>query len=208
MVLPPASPEDVAGLPADVALAHAFVNTLDLREYRVHGRRMLSGDTWDGPEALGRWLREHRLLTSEGPISAAELERALRLRMVLRESTRQPLPCDATGQSDGAPTTLTGFPLLAATGAGIGVRLTPAGSGVDAALSRVLISAVDLSARGLWARMKMCLATDCQWIFFDRSRPGRGRWCSPELCGNRMKTRSYRQRQGSHGPVGQPRAEA
>jgi len=67
---------------------------------------------------------------------------------------------------------------------------------VDAALGRILITAVNLSARGLWARLKMCPATDCQWIFFDRSRPGRGRWCSPDLCGNRLKKRSYRQRQG------------
>jgi len=196
VALPPAGPDDVAGLPADVALAHAFVNSLDLRAYRVHGRRMQSSDAWDTPQALGRWLREHRLLTGEAPVSAADLSHARRLRVVLRDSTRQPPPGDAAGRADDVATTLTGFPLLASAGPGTGIRLTSPGQGVDAALARILITAVNLSARGLWARLKMCPATDCQWIFFDRSRPGRGRWCSPDLCGNRLKKRSYRQRQG------------
>ena len=196
MALPPAGPDDVAGLPADVALTHAFVNSLDLRAYRVHGRQMQSSDAWDTPQALGQWLREHRLFTGEAPVSAADLSHARRLRVVLRDSTRQPPPGDTVGRADDATTTLTGFPLLASARPGTGIRLTSPDQGVDAALARILITAVDLSARGLWARLKMCPATDCQWIFFDRSRPGRGRWCSPDLCGNRLKKRSYRQRQG------------
>lgn len=197
MTLPPDGPEDVAGLPADVAIAHAFVNSLDLRAYRVHGRQMQGSDAWDTPQALGRWLREHRLLTDEAPVSAADLIHARRLREVLRDSTRQPPPGDAPGRAGDPTTTLVGFPLLASAGPGTGIRLTSPGQGTDAALGRILITAADLSARGLWARLKMCPATDCQWIFYDRSRPGRARWCSPDLCGNRQKTRAYRQRQGS-----------
>jgi len=196
VALPPAGPDDVAGLPADVALTHAFVNSLDLRAYRVHGRQMQSSDAWDTPQALGQWLREHRLLTGEAPVSAADLSHARRLRVVLRDSTRQPPPGDTAERADDVTTTLTGFPLLASARPGTGIRLTSPDQGVDAALARILITAVDLSARGLWARLKMCPATDCQWVFFDRSRPGRGRWCSPDLCGNRLKKRFYRQRQG------------
>jgi len=202
---PPSGPGDVAGLPADVALAHAFVNTLDLRAYRVHGRQMHGGDAWDTPQALAGWLREHRLLTGDAPVTAADLGRARRLRAVLRDSTRQPPPGDATGRAGGVTTTLTGFPLLASAGPGTGIRLTSPDRGADAALTRVLITAAELSARGLWARLKMCPATDCQWIFFDRSRPGRGRWCSPDLCGNRLKKRAHRQRQRPH--PGQPEAD-
>ncbi|WP_425288558.1 CGNR zinc finger domain-containing protein [Streptomyces melanosporofaciens] len=33
---------------------------------------------------------------------------------------------------------------------------------------------------------------DCQWVHYDNSRPGRARWCSPQLCGNRTKTQAYR----------------
>ena len=47
---------------------------------------------------------------------------------------------------------------------------------------------------GTWSRLKVCAADDCRWIFYDRTKPGRGRWCEPELCGNRVKTRAYRER--------------
>lgn len=195
MALPPDSPEDVPGLPPDVALAHAFVNSLDLRTYRVHGRRMQRSDAWETPQALERWLRGHALLTGTAPATTADLGHARDLRLVLRNSTRQPLS-DDDGREEGM-TTLTSFPFIASVGSGTGVRLIPLGEGLDAALSRVLIVAAELTARGVWTRMKMCPADDCQWIFFDRSRPGRARWCSPELCGNRLKVRAHRQRQGS-----------
>ena len=198
MVLPPPGPDDVAGLPADVALAHAFVNTLDLRQYRVHGRRMQSNDAWDGAESFERWLREHKLLTGEVPVGMADLVHARDLRAILRDSTRQLSPGDVTCSADDVTTTLNRFPLLVTAGPSTGIRLTSPAEGVEAALSAVLITAVDLSARGLWRRMKMCVAADCQWVFFDRSRPCRGRWCSPDLCGNRLKKRAHRQRQEQH----------
>jgi predicted RNA-binding Zn ribbon-like protein len=196
VALPPTGPDDVGGLAPEVALVHAFVNTLDLRAYRVHGRQMHGSDAWDSPQALGRWLYEHSLLTGEAPVSAVGLGHARLLRAVLRDSTRQLPPDGAAYRADDVTTRLTGFPLLASAGPGTGIRLISSGEGADAALGRILITAVDLSARGLWARLKMCPASDCQWIFFDRSRPGRGRWCSPDLCGNRLKKRAYRQRQG------------
>jgi predicted RNA-binding Zn ribbon-like protein len=202
VVLPPENPEDVAGLPPDVAVAHAFVNTLDLRTFRVHGRQMQRSDAWETPQALGRWLREHQLLAGAGSVTTADLDHARRLRAVLRDSTRQLPPGDAAAGGHDV-TALGGFPLLASAGPGTGVRLAPrAGGGVAAALGGVLITAAELTARGLWARMKMCPAADCQWVFFDHSRPGRGRWCSPDLCGNRLKVRAHRQRQGSErGPA-------
>ena len=50
-------------------------------------------------------------------------------------------------------------------------------------------------ARGTWRRLKICAAADCRWVFYDDSRNGAGRWCSMAACGNRVKTRTYRQRQ-------------
>jgi hypothetical protein len=46
------------------------------RAYRVHGRLVQGGDGCDTPQALGRWLREHRLLIGEAPVSAADLGHA------------------------------------------------------------------------------------------------------------------------------------
>lgn len=43
-------------------------------------------------------------------------------------------------------------------------------------------------------RLKTCASDECEWIFFDQSKPANRRWCSSARCGNRAKTRSYRER--------------
>jgi len=48
---------------------------------------------------------------------------------------------------------------------------------------------------GTWARVKACVADDCQWAFYDSSRNRSGRWCDMAVCGNREKVRTYRSRQ-------------
>ena len=45
------------------------------------------------------------------------------------------------------------------------------------------------------SRLRICAAEDCRRAFYDNSRNGLGKWCSTAACGNRMKTRAYRQRQ-------------
>jgi predicted RNA-binding Zn ribbon-like protein len=52
-----------------------------------------------------------------------------------------------------------------------------------------------LSVTARLERLKVCSSEECRRVFFDRSKPGNRRWCSADLCGNRHKTRSYRQRQ-------------
>ncbi|MFI7061534.1 CGNR zinc finger domain-containing protein [Kribbella sp. NPDC050124] len=173
----------MTSLPADVALVHAFVNTLDLREFRRHGERLQPHDALDSPASLRHWLRDHDLI--ENPrVTKANLDQALRLRTAFRESTKQ-TSGDATRLD--LTLTVTVHPTS-------GVALSPYGAGVDAALTRLLLTAADLTTRGLWPRLKMCPADDCHWIFYDQSRPGRARWCSPDRCGNRTKTRAYRER--------------
>ena len=46
------------------------------------------------------------------------------------------------------------------------------------------------------ARIKMCPANDCGWLFLDETKNGRRKWCLMETCGNRAKAaRNYRKRQ-------------
>lgn len=180
-MLPPARPEEVAGLPAGVALIHHFVNTDDRRAFVAHGRRLEANDSLVTPADLRRWLGEHDLLDPAGVADRTHLTRAHDLRSALRRALR----------GDGE--LLLGFPLR--------VRLTARGAepvvlgdAVTVALGRIAVAAVTATADGTWRRLRVCPAPDCQWIFYDRSRPGRARWCSPHLCGNRVKTRAYRRR--------------
>lgn len=52
----------------------------------------------------------------------------------------------------------------------------------------VLTSAQDL------ARVELCPAENCGWLFLDESQNRRRRWCSMETCGNRAKARRHYQR--------------
>jgi predicted RNA-binding Zn ribbon-like protein len=43
-------------------------------------------------------------------------------------------------------------------------------------------------------RIRTCANLDCARLFYDDSRPGRRKWCSPERCGDQARARAYRAR--------------
>lgn len=42
------------------------------------------------------------------------------------------------------------------------------------------------------ARVRACAAEDCDWVFVDRTKAGRRRWCDSRTCGNRARVRRFR----------------
>jgi hypothetical protein len=64
----------------------------------------------------------------------------------------------------------------------------------DDVVGAVLAAASRLAVLGLWDRVKICPADDCRWAFYDRSRNHSRTWCSMQVCGNREKARSWRER--------------
>jgi predicted RNA-binding Zn ribbon-like protein len=85
------------------------------------------------------------------------------------------------------------FPLVAQVRGG-GIKLFPARNDALAGLSAVVGELQAGSAGGALDRLKMCASEECRRVFFDRSKPGTRRWCVSTLCGNRVKTRAYRER--------------
>jgi predicted RNA-binding Zn ribbon-like protein len=71
-------------------------------------------------------------------------------------------------------------------------------SGDDEALDRVLWpiarSAADLLTSNERSQVRQCAADTCSWLFVDRSRTRRRRWCDMKVCGNRAKARRHYQR--------------
>jgi predicted RNA-binding Zn ribbon-like protein len=180
-MLPPAKPEEVTGLPDGIALIHNFVNTNDQRAFVAHGRRLEANDSLATPTDLERWLREHHLLGPDDVADHTHLARAHHLRAALRQAIREPHQV------------LLDFALQVRLTAH-GAELVVLGDPVTVALGQIAAAAVTATVDGTWPRLKVCPAPDCQWVFYDQSRPGRARWCSPQLCGNRMKTQAYRRR--------------
>ncbi len=165
-----------------------FVNTVDLE----HGREELSSGV-----ALARWLSERGLATGGIRAGREDLQRAVEL----REAMRSILSAHRDGSSP--PRSALGTLDRAAQRAQLVLRFGPDGAttlhpqagGVDAALGRLLAIVQEAISQGTWARLKACRQHTCQWAFYDHSKNRSGSWCKMEVCGNRVKARTYRNRQ-------------
>jgi predicted RNA-binding Zn ribbon-like protein len=174
-------------------IVESFLNTVDERSFSRHGVRHTGGDALTTPAQLAAWLAGHGLATPGTRAEADELAAALRLRAALRDSLAL-----RAGQPPGARDpgrvndVLACFPLRLDMQPDGMLRLSAsspaAGVGVIAAI------VADCAASGSWHRLRICAAPDCRWVFYDTSRNGAGRWCSMATCGNRDKTRRYRDR--------------
>jgi predicted RNA-binding Zn ribbon-like protein len=176
---------------ADAELIQEFANTRDRRSFvpRGHAHRDGTKDDLADPLALRDWLAAHDLLAEDADLSDRDHNRVLRLRTALRTAlggNRQ-----AGDDSWSRPFAV---PMRVELDPEHGPRLGTSEHGVDYAIERLSAAALRISLTGEWGRLRACAADDCQWIFYDQSRPGRGRYCSPYSCGNRVKTRAYRQR--------------
>ena len=181
------------------ALAHVydFANTLDLRRFIRHGVRHETGDALQGPADLAAWLTERGLMQNDARLTPAMFEEALRLRASLRDY----LACEPERRHRNAAVlrelndALALLPLAVEASPGRpAMTLRTLRRDALAGLGAVARQLYDGAADGTLDRLKMCASDECRHVFYDRSKPGTRRWCQAALCGNRMKTRAYRQR--------------
>jgi len=67
----------------------------------------------------------------------------------------------------------------------------------DAILHRVAFAAAELLTNRNRRRITVCAGLNCGWLFLDRSRAGRRRWCSEEGCGSHSRIRRFRSKSPS-----------
>ncbi len=60
---------------------------------------------------------------------------------------------------------------------------------IEAAFGPIALAAVRLFTEGDLHRIRECGGHACGWLFYDRSKNNRRRWCEMEVCGNRAKQR-------------------
>jgi predicted RNA-binding Zn ribbon-like protein len=163
-----------------------FVNTYDYEDGR---------DALADPRALTGWMREHGLGHLEA--SAPELRRARELREALHAILRHHSGAELDPAAPRAVDAAADRARLAVVFDEHGhARMEPKAGGVDGALGRLLAAVADAQRDGTWRRLKACMADDCQWAFYDRSRNRSGVWCDMKVCGNRHKVREFRARRG------------
>ncbi|WP_018351756.1 CGNR zinc finger domain-containing protein [Longispora albida] len=189
-------------VPDRLWLVKAFLNSVEIAE--------TGPDDAIALDRFGSWLATQAPLAAElgRPHTAARLAGAIPEAgdLLLARRLRDELRAEAvTHHRGGAPRDPAGLRAVAAE-LPLVVHwpdLVPAGHGARAVLSEVLADIV-LAGEPDWRRMKVCPADDCGWAYYDASKNSSRRWCSMDICGNRSKTKAYRQRQAAHATTATP----
>lgn len=165
----------------DLELVVSFANTFDAEE---------GTDALATPDGLAGWLAEHDFPPAVTP---AQWQRAVAVRDGLRAlalaNNAEPLDEDALAPLNGVSEAV-----LRVRFGGDGATLQARGEGGDSLLARLLAAVARAMAEDTWWRVKACRAETCQYVFYDRSRNRSRAWCSMAICGNRAKSRTFRQR--------------
>jgi predicted RNA-binding Zn ribbon-like protein len=172
--------------PGDLVLVQEFVNTRDIET----GQELL-GD----PDALRQWLTARGLLPRETRLDMSDVDRAIEV----REALRALLLANNGGQLDARAVAvlndLSGRRSLVLRFDSAGrARLEAVDPTLDGPMSSLLGIIFRAMIEGTWPRLKACRKDECHWAFFDRSKNRSGRWCAMAECGNKIKTRVYRER--------------
>jgi len=183
-------------VPDALANLYDFANTLDVRHFTHHGVPHRQNDELKGPDDLVAWMAQRKLVRTGAKITAPMFETALGLRASLRDYLQH----DPAGRRNSSArralnAAIAQFPLYVELGGEAGGKLRPARNDALAGLSELAAALYDGARDGSLDRLKMCAAEECRRVFFDRSKPATRRWCMSTLCGNRIKTRAYRERQ-------------
>jgi predicted RNA-binding Zn ribbon-like protein len=178
----------VRNLENNLNLITEFVNTRDLET---------GTDAIGSPDELAEWLADNELTDDLVEPTDEEQADAVRVREAIRNLLLAHNAVDV--DTEAASRTLEDV----ARKAHLGVRfhegrpvLEPEGDGAAAALGRLVATVAELSASDQWPRLKACRDESCRYVFFDKSRNRSRAWCSMEVCGNREKARSFRERHG------------
>jgi predicted RNA-binding Zn ribbon-like protein len=168
-------------------------------------------DRLNGYEGLLRWAGQASVVGQADGTALARLarskpeaaRRSYRRAMELREAIFGIFSALAAGGRPESPDLETlnaemgrALPHLRIASVGDGFEWTWTGmtSNLDGCLWPVVRSAADLLASDEVGLVRECGSETCSWLFVDRSRTHRRRWCDMKTCGNRAKARRHYRR--------------
>lgn len=157
--------------------------------------RVRSGETIRDTGTLARFLTEHGAEPAR-PVTPHDVEQV----HALREEVREALA--ATTEREAAER---GNALVARAGRGpflmpaAGGRRWRVGTARDAGVAGELAVLAGTGLLGAlhtlgFDRFRDCAAPECSGVFVDTSRAGRRRYCTPQICGNRLNVAQHRAR--------------
>jgi predicted RNA-binding Zn ribbon-like protein len=183
-------------VPNELANLYEFANSLDLRCFTHNRVQHATDDELANAHGLASWMAERGLVKRGATISSSQFDAAIEL----RSGVRALIACDPADRPKNARVwralnkILQHFPVIAQANHRGEMGLQSVRNDVLGGLSTIVTELYSASKDGSLDRLKMCAAQECRRVFFDRSKPSSRRWCLSTLCGNRMKTRTYRER--------------
>ncbi|MGP3934209.1 CGNR zinc finger domain-containing protein [Nonomuraea sp. KM88] len=166
-----------------------------------------AGELLPDPAALSRFLAEHDLhpdaLAAGRTPSRDDLDQVL----ALRHEVRAVLEATAEEHAALLATTLA---RRAGTAPGLNrdadgrwqwyVATTPQASVADELAVLIGVGLLAVLRTLSHDRFRHCASPTCDGMFVDTSRAGRRRYCTPDLCGNRVNVANHRARRPAAGP--------
>jgi predicted RNA-binding Zn ribbon-like protein len=150
------------------------------------------------PADVSRWLFEAKAIPQLSPVTAAELDRAKRLRKAIFDT--------ASRISEGKPpdrravSVINEFAALPLAEVRLDFRSWRpeylSDAPIDAGLSAVARDAIDLFTGPQSKLIRTCAEPACRMLFVDASPGAQRRWCSMTRCGSRAKGAAFRSKHG------------
>ena len=159
-----------------------FANTVDVEA---------STDDLVTRAQLGEFLRRSGVLNDGGVPTEEDVALARDLRSGIRVALRLNHD-EASGDVPELDRVLARLPMRLSWSGG-GPTLEPAEAGVPGGLAEIAVAVANAHADGSWDRLKICGDGGCQEAYYDASKNRSRNWCGP-TCGNKAKTRAYRER--------------
>jgi predicted RNA-binding Zn ribbon-like protein len=193
--------------PRDLVGGHVVVDLVNT----VTARNAVPVDWLDGYARLLEWaelsgqfhpgaLRELRHLSEVRPRAAA---RTLDQTRSLREALHSVLSAITWDRAAPAPAlryleerwkAAVAHARATQSGGRVRLALDIERSGLDYLNDELALRALDLLEDLPADRTRVCSGSACGWVFIDRSKGGRRRWCDMATCGNVAKSRRHYQR--------------
>jgi predicted RNA-binding Zn ribbon-like protein len=167
---------------ADRALVLDFANTLDIEA---------STDLLVTRAQLAEFLHRAGVVESRSPASEQDVALARELRSGIREALHLNHD-EVRGEVPELSRVLSRLPLRLGWSTGA-PTLEPIEPGVTGGLAQIAVAVANTHADGSWERLKICADSLCQEAYYDASKNRSKNWCGA-TCGNKAKTRAYRQR--------------
>jgi predicted RNA-binding Zn ribbon-like protein len=171
--------------PGDLKKVQLFLHTWDEEDQR---------EDLDSPASLDRFFKDNDLWPGGRASGDAELAEALEVRdainALLRHNHGDPLDPSAPKKLNDVAESA-GFSIVFG---GDNAAVSARANGALGALGNLLAIIAGSMSEGTWSRMKICQNDACAVPFYDKARNRSGKWCSMEVCGNRVKARNFRAR--------------